>query len=275
MTEHAARSPRLSVQLYSVRDQLAADLDGTLARLAALGIDAVEPYTVFDRPDELAAALARHGLAAPTAHAPLLSDQIEYQGHLVPLPPPAIALEAARAVGAHVVFDPMTSPQRWRTPADVAATAARLNAAAETAAGFGLRVGHHNHSFEFHQRFDDVSAYEYFVSLLDESVLLEVDLYWAALAGQDLPALLQRLGSRVHAVHVKDGSVVADPFVSAASYDAVLLGQRPVGAGELGVAAALDVAGNVPLHVIEFDHAADPLTAIGESVRYLRERAMP
>lgn len=57
-------APRLSVQLYSVRQPLDDDLDGTLARLAALGFDAVEPFNVLD--GALGPALLRHGLEAPS-----------------------------------------------------------------------------------------------------------------------------------------------------------------------------------------------------------------
>ena len=50
------RSP-ISVQLYSVRDRLADDLEGTLERLAALGFTNVEPYGAFvvDSDDYVAA----------------------------------------------------------------------------------------------------------------------------------------------------------------------------------------------------------------------------
>ena len=43
---------------------------------------------------------------------------------------------------------------------------------------------------KFHARFGDLSAYEYFVSRLDPRVVLELDVYWAAAGGQDVPALI-------------------------------------------------------------------------------------
>ena len=51
----------LSVQLYSIRDAVAADLPGALARLAALGVTHVEPFDVVSDPDGLRDALARPG----------------------------------------------------------------------------------------------------------------------------------------------------------------------------------------------------------------------
>jgi len=273
-------TPAIAVQLYSVRDHLddKAALDQTLDRIAALGVGAVEPFTVFD--DRLADAFARAGLAAPTAHSPFLSDELELGGRTVPLPPVAVTFEAARALGVTTLIDPMVPAGRWRTSDDVARTAERANRAAEQAAGLGLRLGYHNHSFEFHAQVDGRSAYEYFVSLLDDRVVLEVDVFWAAVAGQDVPALLRRLGDRVVALHVKDGVVTHDPFAAAGrhdgqsgGYDAASLDQRPAGQGELPLGAILDAAPGRELDVVEYDHApGDAFAAVDASVRWLRSR---
>lgn len=264
-------TPRLSIQLYSIRDQLD-DLDATMKRIAALGIDAVEPFSIFDRPLELGIALRAHGLSAPTGHTPFLSDKIEFGGRMVPLPPASIAFQAAAALGVEILFDPMVAPHRWRTPSDVASTAERLNVAAEEAAQLGLRVGYHNHSFEFHNFFDGVSAYEYFVSLLDERVALELDVFWAATAGQDVPALLGRLDTRVRALHLKDGVLAADPFAPAASYDPTALELCSFGQGELGLDRILGAATSSEFDVIEFDHFnGDVFEAIDQSATFMRE----
>ena len=68
--------PQLSIQLYTVNTLLESDLDGTLARLAAMGIRQVEAYAFVDRAEQLAEAFAKHGLQAKTGHAPLASDEI-------------------------------------------------------------------------------------------------------------------------------------------------------------------------------------------------------
>ena len=63
-----------SVQLFTVNQALEADLDGTLAAVAARGFTAVEPYDFVRRAEPLAASLAAHGLTAPTGHAFLASE---------------------------------------------------------------------------------------------------------------------------------------------------------------------------------------------------------
>ncbi|GAA1834999.1 sugar phosphate isomerase/epimerase family protein [Agromyces salentinus] len=263
----------ISVQLYSVRTELA-DLDAVLGPLAAAGADAIEPFSAYDRPVEIAAASAANGLTIPTVHAPLLSDEMQFGGRSVPVPAAAAAFAAARALGASLVIDPMVAAERWRTADDIARTADRMNAVVEAAATEGLSAGYHNHSFEFHQRIGDLTAYEYFVSLLDERAALEVDVYWAAAAGQDVPQLVERLGSRVRALHLKDAVHAVDVFAAGGEYDPAVLGQRALGTGGLPIDATLAAAPGACLPVVEFDHVdGDAFEAIAASITHLRATA--
>ena len=146
---------------------------------------------------------------------------------------------------------PSSPLERWLDEDQVAATAARLNQAAERAADYGLRVGYHNHSQEFAASLGGRSAYEVFADQLRDDVALEVDLYWAATAKQDVPALLGRLGDRVKALHMKDGVIGADPFgLDAAPFDPTSLDQRPAGQGELPL---LDYLARSPEHRVRGD----------------------
>ena len=64
-----------AVQLYTVRDQLAGDRKGVLAKIAAFGYGAVEPFNILDDPAGLAADLAAAGLAVCSVHAIPAGDQ--------------------------------------------------------------------------------------------------------------------------------------------------------------------------------------------------------
>jgi sugar phosphate isomerase/epimerase len=265
----------MSVQLYSARKELAADPDGTLARLADLGVRNVEAFGFVTGAAELAARLKQHGLAAPTGHATLLSPDLSIRGRAVPVPTHAETFEAAQQLGVQIVIDAFVPPERWADAADIARTATLLNEAAAEAAGYGLTVGYHNHSHEFAHSFDGVSAFELFAGQLDDGVVLEVDVFWAAAGGQDVPALLTRLGSRVRAIHVKDGPVIDDPFSSGAAFDQSSLRQVPLGQGEVPIVAILDAAPAAEYAVIEFDHYdGDIFEGIAEGIRFLAERGI-
>jgi sugar phosphate isomerase/epimerase len=181
----------LGIQLYSVRDDIGpARLGGTLARLKAAGFSHAEPFDILTDPAGLATALRDAGLEATTAHSSVLRQ------------PAATVLDAAAELGARTVITPYVPPESIADRSGVQRLADALNSAAELAAGRDLRVGYHNHDFEFAQRIDGVPAYELLVSLLDPRVVLELDVYWAGVGGADVFELLPRLGERVRLLHV-------------------------------------------------------------------------
>ena len=238
--------PELSLQLYTVRAALAADFDGALAAIAEMGFTQVEPFRLVEYADELRIGLARHGLSAPTTHMSLQGgDQDE-------------TFALAKELGVETVIDPYVDPERWQVEADIVQIADELNAAAGRAAGYGLRVGYHNHHFELESRIDGRHGLEVLAGHLAPEVVLEVDTYWAYAGGADVPALLRRLGDRVVALHVKDGD---------GSLDAKR--QVAVGSGTLPIWEILGAAADA-LRVIELDDTeGDMLQAVGRSRDFL------
>lgn len=238
---------RWGVQLYSLRDALTAELPGSLDRLAEAGYTTVEPFAITAWRPTLPDALAARGLVAPSVHADLLGDDLHHQ------------LDVARAFGASTVIVPAVPPERFTSSAGVRQVADALNDAAAAAAGVGMVVGYHNHHFEFLHQVDGTSAYEAFVSHLAPEVVLELDTYWAAAGGQDVPALLSRLGSRVRLLHVKDGPI---------DLESAHVG---VGEGRMPVWDVLDAASHAELAIVELDTCdGDVFDALTRSLAYLR-----
>ncbi|MGH8917611.1 MAG: sugar phosphate isomerase/epimerase family protein [Actinomycetes bacterium] len=195
----------LGVQLYSVRDDLAPEvLPATLARLAGMGFTHVEPYDILGYTEALKAAMDGAGLVATTAHA-----KIAVFGTDAGLDVDAV-LDAAQHLGIGTVLVPWVEPDTIADRPGVEKLAAAINEATRHAAQRGIRVGYHNHDFEFSQHIDGVSAYELLVSLLDPDVVLEVDTYWASVGGADVFELLPRLRDRVRYLHVKNEPPDAD-----------------------------------------------------------------
>jgi sugar phosphate isomerase/epimerase len=146
----------------------------------------------------------------------------------------------------------------------VRALARELNELASQLAARGLRLGYHNHDFELSSLVGGVPALEVLARHLDDAVLLEVDTYWAAVGGQDVPALLGRLGDRVRYLHVKDGPVVDRNDVMTA-----------VGTGRMPVAEILAANPSVEWHVVELDRCAtDPMTAARASLAWLTGQSL-
>lgn len=233
----------LSVQLYSVREQLAADRPGTLARLAEIGFRHVEPFGLGspDQPfaDRLAAARALRsdldaaGLAVSAVHAGLPGDVAEL-------------VEECAILGADTAFIPHPrlvqgfGEGTFADPAQVDAFAEALGAAAEAVAAH-LRLGYHNHWFEWAELPDGTTGYDRFWTRTSDELLAELDVYWAVAAGVDPAAVLASLGSRTVAVHLKDG-----PAERGAP-------QTPIGTGKVDIAEALRGASGIRWHVAEID----------------------
>jgi sugar phosphate isomerase/epimerase len=243
----------LALQLYTVRDQLAAGRTSVLAAIRSFGYGAVEPYDVLTDTGALRADLDEAGLAVCSVHARALGEDAG------PL------FDGARRVGADTVIVPSVPPERFADRDAVAALARDLNAAAARAADAGLRFGYHNHAFEFSQ-VDGRAGLEVLADALDQAVLLELDTYWAAVGCQDpgaVPALLGRLGDRVRYLHVKDGPVTKDDPMTA------------VGTGRMPVAEILAAAPAAEWHVVELDRCAtDMLTAVHDSIGWLTGRGL-
>ncbi|RKS72751.1 sugar phosphate isomerase/epimerase [Motilibacter peucedani] len=260
-------TPETSVQLYAVRQALDDDLDGTFARLAGIGFGNVEAFDFVRRVDALKAAAARHGLAVPTAHAILLRETAQTPDGLLQVTPPGQTMAAAAELGVQVLIDPYVPLDQWTTADDIARTAETINTRAQEAASLGLRVGYHNHEHELRTQVGGRPALEVFADQLEPDVLLEVDLYWAAAGGADPAQLLQRLGERVVAVHVKDG-----PMRPGITSRQMPQDQSPAGTGDVPLAEALAAGSSLRYAVVEFDHyEGDIFAGISQSYDFLQQ----
>lgn len=241
----------ISVQLYTVREAVTDDdLDQTLVRIAGIGYRQVEPFGFPKWAEALAGGLERYGLAAPTTHASIVDADLDA---MLPL---------ARRLGIGTIIDPHTDPARWSSVDGIAGIADALNAAARKAADHGVDVGYHNHAFELESDIDGKHGLEILADQLSPEVILEVDTYWANAGGADVPALLNRLGDRVQALHIKDGDGSKDPK-----------NQVAVGSGSLPVWDFVHAAHGMRYGVVELDDSAgDRFTAIADSFDYLTGR---
>jgi sugar phosphate isomerase/epimerase len=240
----------LGLQLYTVRDQLASGRSAVLEAIRGFGYAAVEPYDVLTDPEALRADLDAAGLAVCAVHAKALGEDA------------GAFLDGAKTVGADTVIVPWADPQRFADADAIGALARDLNEGAARAAGRGLRFGYHNHAFEL-AMVGGRTGLEALADALDPAVLLEVDTYWAAVGGQDVPALLGRLGDRVRYLHVKDGPVTKDDPMTA------------VGGGRMPVAEILAACPSAEWHVVELDRCAtDVLTAVRDSLSWLTSQGL-
>lgn len=267
-------TPKTSVQLFTVREDLEKDLDATIAKIADRGFTAVEPYNFVVTADELAPALNKYGISAPSGHTFIVSESfVNPDGSSTENSVPTWdeTFDAAEKLGMTTIVEPYTAPELWNDRAAVDHIAARLNAAAKEAAKRGMRVAYHNHGHELEAEFDGVTGLEYLASQLDPEVGLEVDLYWVQRGGQDPVEIVKKLGDRVILAHVKDGSMDAEAIAQYPPAD-----QVPAGDGVVPLVEAVNAAPNLDLAIVEFDDypTGDIYDAVEKSRTYIDEEIL-
>jgi sugar phosphate isomerase/epimerase len=191
------RLERVGLQLYTVRDALSRDFDGTLARIAAVGYRDVEFAGYAGRRAEaVSAALERHGLRAPAAHVPLQALRTQW----------AATVDAAHVIDHDYLVVPWLDEKERRTIADYERLADELNRLGHAARQADLHFAYHNHDFEFTPIGGRI-PYDVLLDKTDpDDVGFEMDLYWITKAGHDPLAYFDRYPGRFPTVHVKDSS---------------------------------------------------------------------
>jgi sugar phosphate isomerase/epimerase len=243
-------TPRIGVMMYTVLEQARADLEGTLARLAAIGFRGIETYGLVEHfgPVRVRRAIDAAGLELTSAHAPFPAGA--EAGRI---------LDENAELGAGVLVWSMER-EEFDSPQAITAGLRRVNEAAERAAGRGMRIAYHNHFAEFSRVFGGRQAYDLLLEQFDERVLIELDAYWALMGGADPAEVLTRLGDRARFIHVKDGPAV--------SYeDDVMV---PIGAGQVDWTRTLTTPSGLRWHIVELERLdMDTFEALERSYAYL------
>ena len=226
----------VAVQLYSLREALAQDLEGTIRSVADIGYVGVEPYGGMPgEPGGVASLFRELGLQVCSSHVPY---------------PEAFELERIC-----IAFMP---PSEFETVESIKRTCERLNQAGAFAAANGLSLGYHNHWWEFKQ-LNGCATLDLMLNELDDDVFLQIDTYWAQVGGLDAVEVVERVGARAPLIHLKDGSLDKDDDMTA------------VGGGEMDVPGIIQAtAETAEWHIVELDRCAtDMLGAVRDSYTYL------
>jgi len=243
---------KIGVQLYTVRRELEADFEGTLAKVASLGYREVEVAGYYGRtPAQVKAVLARNGLAAPSAH----FQSVVSSGGV------REAIEAAGVVGHRYLIYAYLPAEESRSLDDYRRLAERLNRAGEECRRAGVQFGYHNHDFEF-APMEGRIPYDLLLEGTDAGLVkMELDLYWITRGGQSPLAYFRKHPGRFPLVHVKDMDATPERHFT------------EVGRGTIDfktIFAASKQAGIKHYFVEQDETPASPFDSIGTSIDYLK-----
>lgn len=184
-------SNQYSIQLYSVRDTMQTDFEGTLKAIAEMGYSSVEFAGFFDHTaDEVKEILKKYNLTVSGAHA-RLPELIENFDDVVAF---------HKAIGNKNYTIP--SAELW-TQESIDYFVENVNVLDKKLKEHGISLGFHNHAKEFHVNPDGSVPIEQLI--YRTNIDLQIDTFWAYVGMKDPIALMNRFPERIKAIHIKDG----------------------------------------------------------------------
>ena len=255
-TAAGANPNMIGIQMYTVRDQLTADFEGTVEKIAKIGYRNLEFAGYYNRtPEQVRALLDRLQIVSRSSH---IGAQLMRQDA-------AAQIKIAKTIGQDYITLPSYNFGReglagWRKGV------AEFNTWGAMCRDAGLKLAYHNHAAEF-APLEGTTGYDVLVKETDPKLVdFELDLYWAKFADQDPIALFAKYPGRFTMWHVKDMAVTG-----------TTKGMTPVGKGTIDFKTIFARAreSGMKYFFVEHDSAAQypggSLASVQASYDYLRQ----
>jgi len=233
---------RIGLQLYSVRDDCAKDLPGTLKAVAKMGYEGVEFAGYYNYPaKELRKMLDDLGLVCCGSHlgfATLLGDELPK------------TVEFNRILGNRFLICPGLPEERRNSRAAWLGTAHIFDGVAARLEGEGMLTGYHNHWIEFGPM-DGELPWDTFFGNTRSDVVMQMDTGNAMNGGADPVPFLERYPGRAITVHLKE-------YLKGHSlgYDAAIIGEGETRWND--VFRVCETIGKTEWYIVEQENYAKP-----------------
>jgi sugar phosphate isomerase/epimerase len=241
-----------AVQLYTLRNEMAADFAGTLKKVADLGFDAVE-FAGFGglKAIEVKNLIDELGLKAASSHIPL-----EELKHNLPQ-----VIQDQKTIGSSYVVCPYIEN---RTEKDYLALIEDLKKIGDACRKEGLTLCYHNHDFELEPLSDGRKALDVILEETEGGQLkAEFDIYWLQKAGEQPSTWIDRYQGRTPLIHLKDMTLDDEQFFA----------ELGTGGVDLDTVFILGEKAGVEYWVVEQDESRHtPFESLEISMNYLKEK---
>jgi len=253
---------KVGVQLYTVRDLMKDDFDGTIAKVAQIGYKEVEFAGYFGRTaQQVNDVLKKNGLKAPSTH--VQYDELDEKFPSV--------IEFSKAIGLDYIIcqwipeELRKSPDIWKQAAE------KFNKCGEQSKAAGMQFGYHNHWFEFIKT-EGKLPYDELLKLCDPKLVkMEMDLCWISTTGTDPLKYFNEYPGRFPLVHVKDVKTMPKISTGGSQSFGDSVDLTSVGDGVINwkrIFAQSEKAG-IKHYIVEHDRPKEPIESITKSYEYL------
>ncbi len=242
----------VALQMYTLREAMQQDFEGTIRRVAALGYAGVE--------------LAGYGgLSGRELHALLESVNLRVAGDHVALSRLEQDLDGvialAKELGNTYVVCPAVPQDRRNSAEAWKALAGVFDHVGRQCASNGLQFCYHNHAFEF-EPIGNSNGFDILYGSTDPAnVKMELDMFWAVKGGREPATILNHYTGRVPLIHLKDMTKdAAQTFAE-------------VGEGSLDFQSIFNLAhtAGIRWYIVEQDRCqGDPFESVATSLKHLR-----
>jgi sugar phosphate isomerase/epimerase len=259
------RIERVGLQLYTVRDLMKDDFDGTIAKVASIGYKEVEFAGYFDKsPKDVSDILKKNGLTSPSCHVgyDIVEKKLSEQ------------IEASHTIGHKFIVCPWIDEKQRAEPDGYKRAADLFQKAGEQTHKAGIQFAYHNHTFEFQPSpaLGGKLPYDAILATDPKYVKMEMDLCWISVAGKDPIEYFNKYPGRFPLVHVKDmKSLPQGAEGPTASPDKEMANMTEVGGGIIPWKDIFANSGNAGIqhYFVEHDFPKDAFDSITNSYKYL------
>jgi sugar phosphate isomerase/epimerase len=191
---------KTGLMLYTVRDEMAKDMDSSLKIVSDIGYNWIETSDYNNglfynlRPSDFRKKAESYGLKWVSGHFGINESNLD-----------KVVADASGGGLQYVVLPSL--PVQWRKSADGYRKAAGFfNLAGEKCKNAGIKFAYHNHKFEF-KHTDGLIPYDLLISRTDpDLVTFEIDTCWLTAAGQSVTEYMRKYPGRFDLFHLKDMS---------------------------------------------------------------------
>ena len=192
--EKTMKQFHVGIQLYGVRNAMERDFEGTLKALADMGYEYVEFAGYYGHTaEEIKAILDKYGLKCISAHQAL--DFYDED--------PDAAAEFLKAFGVKYSVIPWYGKEKLAGTDEWEASAARFKKVGAVLKAHGMKLGYHNHDFEF-EKHEGKYLHDYIFDEVGDLIDPELDTCWVHYAGINPADKIREFAGRVEIVHLKD-----------------------------------------------------------------------
>lgn len=262
----------VGLQLYTIRDAIAADLEGSLEKVAELGYVNLELANYSNgmfygmSPKDFKQLLAGNGLKPVSSHTVVEAESVG-------LSKSQEMADAHAELGVQYCVHPWVQEED-RTVERYKKFCEEWNRTGEVMKKAGIQFAYHNHNFEFANLNGTIPYFDILLKELEpELVAQELDCFWVTKAGEDPVEIFNSYPGRFHLLHLKDMAIDNTPYFTIEKDDIVSVGEGLIDFKKILAASKV---GGVKYGFVEDDNQGGgaPFKAIETSLGNLKTKIL-